>query len=425
MATLKETLQQKIPAMRQEIKQLIDTHGEKVISQVTVAQAYGGMRGVKCMVCDTSDVDPDKGLVIRGRPISELADRLPEEMFFLLLTGELPDTAALAALQDDLRARAQVPEYVWRVLRDLPADAHPMEMLDTGIMALERESEFRKRYTAGLRKEEHWEPALEDSLRLLAKLPALAAAVYRIRFRKGELIPSDPKLDWAGNYARMLGLPDPKGDFAGLIRLYSTLHCDHEGGNVSAFTCHVVASSLADPFYAVGAGIDGLAGPLHGLANQECLGFLLDVHKEFNGVPTAEQLKNYCWKLLESGRVVPGYGHAVLRCTDPRFVALQRFGQRVGKDDPIIRIMNLGFEVIPEVLKEQGKAKNPYPNVDAASGALLYHFGLKEMTYYTVVFGVSRALGLLAQLILNRAISVPITRPKSVTTEWIKAQVGA
>jgi citrate synthase len=425
MSTLKESLAEKIPAMRREVNDLIAAHGEKELCQVTVAQAYGGMRGVKGMVCDTSVVEPDKGLIIRGQPIRELTQRSPEEVFFLLCTGELPDENALEALRVDFRARSEVPGYVWSVLRDLPDDSHPMQMLDTAILVLERESIFRRRYGEGLPKTDYWEPALEDSLRLLAKLPALAAGVYRMRFKRSDPIPSSPSLDWSADYASMLGIPDPDGAFADLVRLYLVLHCDHEGGNVSANTCHVVASSLADPYYAVSAGLSGLAGPLHGLANQECLQFVLAIKDAFGGVPTADQLKGYCRGVLEGGRVIPGYGHAVLRVTDPRFEALHAFGERVCPDDPVFQIVDLGYKVIPEILKEQGKAKSPYPNVDAGSGMLLYHFGLTEFSYYTVMFAVSRALGMLSQLILNRALGTPITRPKSVSTSWIKAQVRA
>ncbi len=423
MSTLKETLAAKIPAMRDRVREIIAENGDKVISEVTVGQAFGGMRGVKCMVCDTSTVDPDKGLTIRGMPISELTDKLPEEVFFLLCTGELPSANALQALQTDLLERSGVPAYVWKVLYALPKDTHPMQMFNTAILILERDSLFRQRYTEGMRKEEYWEPSLEDSLRLIAKLPVLAAGVYRIRFGKGEPITSSSAQDWGGGYAQMLGIADPDGHFADMIRLYLTLHSDHESGNVSANTCHIVASSLADPYYAVSAGLSGLAGPLHGLASQECLRFVLEIKEKFNGVPTADQLKEHVWSVLKQGKVIPGYGHAVLRATDPRFTALHEFGRRVCRDDPVFRIVDLGFEVIPEVLREHGKAKNPYPNVDSGTGALMYHFGVTEISYYTVLFGVSRALGMLSQLILNRAVGTPITRPKSVSTEWIQAHV--
>jgi len=423
MATLKNKLASLIPVWREEIGALAKAHGDLKISDVSVIQAYGGMRGVKSMVCDTSEVPPDRGLIIRGIPIGELTEKLPEEIFYLLVTGELPDSASLKALQADLAERSRVPAYVWKVLEAMPKDSHPMAMFDTGILAMERESVFRQQYTEGIKKTDYWMPMLEDSLNLIARLPGLAAGVYRLRFKKGDRIPLKKDIDWAGNYARMLGIKDPAGEFADLMRLYMVLHSDHEGGNVSAHTCHCVGSALSDAYYAVSAGLNGLAGPLHGLANQECLNWVLMVHEKFNGVPTDDQLRKYAWDTLNSGKVIPGYGHAVLRITDPRFDAFRAFGLRVMPDDPVFQIMDKVFSIVPEVLKEQGKAKDPWPNVDAGSGALLYHFGMKEFSYYTVLFSVSRAMGMCSQLIVNRAIGTAIERPKSVTTKWIKGQV--
>jgi citrate synthase len=424
MLALKERLAQQIPGLREEVHQLTKRHGDAVISEATVAQVFGGMRGIKGLVCDTSVVDPDKGLYVRGIPIGELAHCLPEEIFYLLCAGELPDSEALASLQQDLRKRAQIPAYVWDVLQAMPIDSHPMTMFNTAILVMERDSVFRRRYAEGMRKEEFWEAALEDSLQMLAKLPAIAAGIYRMHAHKGSPLASDPGLDWGADYAHMLGLPDPEGNLARLIRLYLTLHCDHEGGNVSAFTCHTVGSALSDPYYAVSAGLNGLAGPLHGLANQECLQFVLGVRKRFDGVPTDEQLREFAWNTLKEGHVIPGYGHAVLRITDPRFTAFHQFGEQVCAQDEMFRIVDRVFAIVPEILREQGKAKDPWPNVDAISGALLYHFGLTEFDYYTVLFGVSRALGMCAQLVVNRALGTPITRPKSVSTDWIKATVG-
>lgn len=422
MSTIKEALAQRIPRIRQEIADLVEQHGDAVISRVTVRQAYGGMRGVKGLVCDTSLVDPHRGLMIRGVPIADLADRSAEEILFLLVVGELPDEGQLDTLKQNLFARSEIPDYVWKVLRAMPHTAHPMDMLITAITTLEETSVFRRRYDQGMKREEYWEAALDDSLNLLAKLPALAAGVYRIRYDKGDLIFPDPKLDWSANYAHMLGVDDP--DFYDLMRLYMVLHSDHEGGNVSAFTAHVVASALSDPYYAVASGLAGLAGPLHGLANQECLSFVLGIMERFGGTPTEEQMEAYTWEVLNAGRVVPGYGHAVLRATDPRFTALRAFARKAFPDDPVFRTVDVGFEVIPKVLQEHGKAANPWPNVDAGSGALLYHFGITEMRYYTVLFSVSRAMGMCAQLVLSRAVMEPITRPKSVSTQWLREQVG-
>lgn len=424
MSILHDTLAQLIPPLREEMKALLKDHGDKVISEVTVAQAFGGMRGVKSLICDTSEVPPDKGLIIRGTPVKDLADRLPEEIFYLLLTGKLPDAAALKDLQTELKARAEVPQYVWDVLDAMPADSHPMVMFNTAILVLEKESIFRQKYDEGMKKDAYWEASLEDALNIIAKLPAIAAGIYRKRFNKGERIPSNPKLDWAADYVHMLGLGDPNGEFTKLMQLYLVLHSDHESGNVSAMTTATVNSALSDLYYSLSAGLNGLAGPLHGLANQECLAWVLQTMEKFNGVPTHEQLREYAQATLDSGKVVPGYGHAVLRITDPRFDAFLAFGKKYLSADPVFQIVERVFEVVPEVLKQVQKIKDPWPNVDAGSGGLLYHYGLKEFSYYTVLFSVSRALGVCAQGVMARAMGMPITRPKSVTTGWVKKTVG-
>ena len=423
MSLLKQELRKQIPRVQNEIKQLIIDKGDEKISDVTVAQAFSGLRGIKAFVCDTSSVSADKGLIIRGIPLLEITHISPEEVFFLLLTGRLPNKDELADLKNDFSSHLEVPDYVWRVLSEMPDDAHPMTLFNTGILAMQNESVFRKKYDDGMPKTEFWEAILEDGIRLLAKLPALGAGIYRMRFNKGDRIAPDPNQDWSGNFVHMIGLPDDTGDFHKLMQLYFMLHCDHEGGNVSAFASHTVASALSDPYYAVTAGLNGLAGPLHGLANQECLKFVLSVRDEFGGVPSEEELKKYCWERLNNGRVIPGYGHAVLRCPDPRFTAFIKFGQEHIKDDDVFSIVDRLFNVVPDVLQEQGKAKNPWPNVDAASGSLLYYYGLREFNFYTVLFSISRTMGMISQMVWERALGIPITRPKSVTTDWIRKTI--
>ncbi len=423
MSLLKQELRKQIPRVQNEIKQLIIDKGDEKISDVTVAQAFSGLRGIKAFVCDTSSVSADKGLIIRGIPLLEITHILPEEVFFLLLTGRLPNKDELADLKNDFSSHLEVPDYVWRVLSEMPDDAHPMTLFNTGILAMQNESVFRKKYDDGMPKTEFWEAILEDGIRLLAKLPTLGAGIYRMRFNKGDRIAPDPNQDWSGNFVHMIGLPDDTGDFHKLMQLYFMLHCDHEGGNVSAFASHTVASALSDPYYAVTAGLNGLAGPLHGLANQECLKFVLSVRDEFGGVPSEEELKKYCWERLNNGRVIPGYGHAVLRCPDPRFTAFIKFGQEHIKDDDVFSIVDRLFNVVPDVLQEQGKAKNPWPNVDAASGSLLYYYGLREFNFYTVLFSISRTMGMISQMVWERALGIPITRPKSVTTDWIRKTI--
>lgn len=423
MSSLKEQLKNKIPVVQEEIKNLLHEKGDKKIGEVTVSQAYSGMRGIKAFVCDTSSVSADKGLIIRGKPLLDITDITPEEVFFLLLTGDLPTVDQMDSLKKEFSSHLNVPDYVWNVLKALPEDTHPMTMFNTGILAMQGESVFQKKYDKGMPKEKYWEAILDDGIRLLAKLPTLGAGIYRMRFKKGSNIAPDSTKDWAGNFVHMTGLPDEDGSFHKLMQLYFMLHCDHEGGNVSAFASHTVASALSDPYYAVSAGLNGLAGPLHGLANQECLKFVLSVFDEFKGLPNENALTEYCWNRLNNGRVIPGYGHAVLRCPDPRFSAFIDFGQKNIKNDDIFGIVDLLFKVVPGVLKKHGKAKNPWPNVDAASGSLLYYYGLKEFNFYTVLFSISRSMGMISQMVWERALGIPITRPKSVTTEWIKNNI--
>ena len=423
MSLLKEELKKQIPIVKKDVKNLIKEHGDKQISSVSVAQAYSGLRGIKAFVCDTSSVSADKGLIIRGNSLLDIVDISPEEVFFLLLTGRKPNQNELSDLQSEYSQHLNIPGYVWSMLEELPKDSHPMTMFNMGILAMQNESIFYKKYNEGLLKSNYWEHTLDDGIRLIAKLPALGAGIYRMRFGKGDRIDSDPKLDWSANFIHSVGISDPTGKLHELMKLYFMLHCDHEGGNVSAFTAHTVSSALSDPYYAVSAGLNGLAGPLHGLANQECLKFVLNIHDHFSGSPSKEDLKRFCWDRLQNGQVIPGYGHAVLRCPDPRFTAFINFGRENIKDDAVFEIVSNLFDVVPDVLLEQGKAKNPWPNVDAASGSLLYHYGLKEFNFYTVLFSISRSMGMISQMVWERALGIPITRPKSITTEWIKETV--
>ena len=418
---LHKVLSEKIPQWQDEIRKVIQDKGDTKVGDVTVSQLYGGMRGIKGLTCETSAVSADKGLIIRGNSLLDITHISPEEVFYLLLTGDLPDDGQLSDLQDQLKTHQNVPDYVWKILEAMPENSHPMTMLTVAIQSMQVDSLFASKYDEGIPKTDYWKWTLEDGIRLVAKVTGIAAWIYRHRFNKGDRIAPDNNLDWSGNFAHMLGIEGD--DFKKLMRLYLMLHCDHEGGNVSAFSGLTVASALSSPFLSVAAGLNGLAGPLHGLANQECLKFVLEVRDHFDGAPTQEELKQFCWDRLDNGRVIPGYGHAVLRCPDPRYTAFIEFGKKHIKDDDVFSIVSTLFDVVPPVLQEQGKAKNPWPNVDAASGSLLFYYGLTEFNYYTVLFSISRSMGMIAQMVINRAMGIPITRPKSVTTEWVKQNI--
>jgi citrate synthase len=429
MELLKEKFRAKAEAAGLEIKEIIKTHGTKKVGEVTLAQVYQGMRGITGLVTETSLLDAQEGIRFRGYSIPELQARLPkapgggeplpEGLFHLMLLGELPTQEDAENITSIWQRRSHVPNHVFATIDALPITTHPMTMFVTGVMALQTESNFAKAYATGINKKDYWSPVFEDTMDLIARLPRIAAYIYRRKYKNNEHIHPNGLLDWAGNLAHMMGYNDES--FKELMRLYMTIHADHEGGNVSAHTTHLVGSALSDPYLSYAAGMNGLAGPLHGLANQEVIKWIFEMQESLGtDAPTSEQIANYVQATLSSGKVVPGYGHAVLRKTDPRFTAQMEFGKKHMPDDKLVNTVWNIYETVPPILQSLGKVKNPWPNVDAHSGALLVHYGLVEYEFYTVLFAVSRALGVLSSLCWDRALGFPLERPKSVTTDSVK-----
>ncbi len=424
---LQERLAQKIPQWRETLHTLRTELGEATIDHVQVRHILRGMRGLKVLVSDISYVDPYKGIHFRGYTIPEVLDQLPKPepeampyvggLYWLLLTGDLPTEEEALSVEEAWKAYMALPDWVREVITRMPKDTHPMTLLGMAVLALQRESVFAREYRAGLPRERHWEAALQDALALTGRLPAIAAFIYRYLYGDGTYIPPDPNLDWGANFAHMMGIDDPR--YQDLSRLYFILHSDHELGNASAHTAHLVGSTLADLYYAFAAAMGALAGPLHGLANQNALKWLEAAYQRFGGVPTEEQLEAFAWETLNAGQVIPGYGHAVLRATDPRYSAFYAFAERHLPEDDFFRLVQVAYQVIPRVLQEHGKAANPWPNVDAISGVLQRHFGV-EPTFYTVLFGLGRSPGITAHGVWARALMLPIERPKSLTVSRIQ-----
>jgi citrate synthase len=433
MGYIKDQFKEVADKQSAEIKKLIAEHGEVSLGEVTIAQAYQGMRGIPGLITETSLLDSNEGIRFRGYSIPELREKLPkadggqepcpEGLFYLMLVGEIPTDEDAGHISAVWARRSHVPNHVFQVIEALPITTHPMTQFCAAVLALQTESKFAKAYNEGISKKEYWDYTYEDTMTLIARLPRVAAYIYRRKYKNGEHIQPDGMLDWSANFAHMLGF-DNEG-FKELMRLYMTIHADHEGGNVSAHATHLVGSALSDPYLSFTAGMTGLAGPLHGLANQEVIRWIEELQKELGTEePSKEQIAEYIKATLLAGKVVPGYGHAVLRKTDPRFTAQMEFAKVHCADDPTVKTVWNVYEVAPDILESTGKIKNPWPNVDAHSGALLKHYGLVEEDFYTVLFGVSRALGVLASLCWDRALGFPLERPKSMTTEWIKNYIA-
>ena len=429
---LHEKISEQLPQWRERIRTLAKEHAEVVVDTVTIGEVVGGMRDTKSLLTDVSFVDPAHGILFRGLTIPEILKRLPKArggklplvggLYYLLMVGEVPTKEQAQAVEAEWADRAELPDYVFKMLKAMPKDTHPMTLLSQAVLALQHDSVFAKKYH-NLKKEVYWEAALEDSLNLTAKLPLIATYIYRLKYFDETKKPKyNPKQDYGANFARMMKVTN-KREYAELMRLYFIIHSDHESGNASAHATHLVGSTLSDVYYAFSSGLNALAGPLHGLANQESLAWLLDVHKRFGGVPSRDDLHKFAWDTLNSGHVIPGYGHGVLRVIDPRFVTQMEFAKKRFPNDELLRLADMVLDVVPTVLKEQGKAKNPAPNVDAISGTLQYYYGVREFDFYTVLFGVGRALGVTANYVWARALGQPIERPKSMTTKMLEEAV--
>lgn len=382
------------------------------------------MRGMPATVCDTSLVDPIKGLSYRDillkdalecLPRAACGDQpLPEGLWWFLLTGEIPTEEQAQEVSKEWVRRASIPYYVMEMLSNFPRSMHPMTQLSCAMTSMGQCSAFRRAYSEGKNKLTFWEYAYEDSMDIIARVTVLAAYIYNRTYNNtANKACVDIHKDWSWNFAQMLGYNDD--GFADLLRMYMCLHADHEGANVSAHTCLLVSSALSDPYISWGAGISGLAGPIHGSASEEVVTMILDIMNQFGSNPSEGDIARYVTKRMKAGKVLPGFGHGILRAIDPRYVIMKSFAKKHIPDMPMVKIAALLLKVVPELLKKK-RVANPFPNVDGHSGLLLHSYGMDQKNYYTVMFAVARSIGALAQLVLNRGLGVPIERPKSLTT---------
>ena len=426
---LHDKIAAQLPQWRERVRVLAKDHADVVVDEVTIGEVVGGMRDIKSLYTDISSVDPGEGIRLRGMTIPELLKALPKGrgakiplvggLYYLLTVGEIPAREQALEVEADWAGRAVLPDHVYKTLKAMPKSTHPMTLLSQAVLAMQTDSVFMARYHT-MKRDQYWEAALEDSLNLTARLPLVAAFIYRMKYFGETAKPKyNAKLDYGANFASMMKVTDKRG-YAELARLYFIIHSDHESGNASAHAMHLTGSTLSDAYYSFSSCLNALAGPLHGLANQESLGWLLDLRKQFSGNPSREDLQKFAWDTLNSGKVIPGYGHGVLRVTDPRFKAQLEFANQRFPDDELLRLAEMVYEVVPQVLKDYGKVKSPWPNVDAISGTLQYYYGVREFDFYTVLFGVGRALGVTANYIWARALHQPIERPKSLTTKMLE-----
>ena len=370
----------------------------KVLFEITEDNLETGQRGYPTGYCTTSSVDPQKGLIYAGHPLTEVYEWAPEEVIHLLYHGKKGSFSSV------LQKRADLSPKVVAGIRALPREGHPMKLFSMAILLLgihEGTGDYR-----------------EDCLNMIAKAPQLVAEVINHHAGWGETPLSKPELGYMENFTQMVRVPDSNPDILGRIfRLFNVLHYDHGGGNLSAFTGKAIASGLADMYSSLSGAMCALAGPRHGRANQDCLEFVQQALDRVGPDATTEQVEALIRDLVANKQLVFGFGHAVLRVEDPRATIWYTVAEQLFPDHPLVKIGLRLREAGPRVLKENPRIVNPYPNVDAMSGSVLSAAGFSYPDYFTLLFGLARCVGISIQIVYERLEArsgkgTPIIRPK-------------
>ncbi len=218
---LHEKISAQLPAWRERMKSLAKEHADVVVDHVTVGQVVGGMRDIKSLLTDVSFVDPAEGIRFRGMSIPETLNALPKArggkmplvggLYYLLMIGEVPTKEQAQAVEAEWAKRADIPDYVYKMLKSMPKETHPMVLFSQAVLALQNGSVFAAKYHE-MKKDVYWEAALEDSLNLTAKLPLIAAFIYRMKyFGETKKMKYNPKQDYGLNFARMMKVDGQEG----------------------------------------------------------------------------------------------------------------------------------------------------------------------------------------------------------------------
>ncbi len=377
---------------------------DEIFFEVTKDQLETGMRGYPIGYCISSYVDPIKGLFYRGRSISELSQWESERVIFLLYYGREGSAHEIEAFSNELKKRSQCSRAAVKFIENLPRQGHPMKLFGAALIIL-----------GMLEGQNDYEV---DALNLIAKIPHLTALVINHHAGWGNTKDPEDQKNYIENFTHMLQIPNGgQENLKEVFRLFNVLHYDHGGGNLSAFVGKAVASSLEDLYGSLAAALMALEGPRHGRANQDCLQFVQSVLDKLGASATAEDVEHLLKERLEKKELIFGFGHAVLRAEDPRATLLYELGEKRFSNHPLMKIALLLRTVGTHILKENPKVANPYPNVDAVSGAILTAAGFGFPEYFTVLFGMSRTIGICVQVLYERLRArggkgTPIIRPR-------------
>lgn len=373
-------------------------------------QLETGGRGFPFGYCPTSSVDPEKGLYYQGQLVSELAHLEPEEVIFLLYIGHLGSKEEIKEFKDELAKRSTIRSEVRKAITALPRFTHPMNLLSAALLFMDTDKD-----------------PVEDALNLVARIPEVVALVINHHAGWGGTKPSNPSLGYMENFAQMLNVPNADlQQLNPVLKLFNILHYDHGGGNNSTFTAKSTASTGATLYQALSSAMNSLAGPKHGGANQDCLAFVKEVCEMLGSDATEKQVEELIRKRLENKELIYGFGHAVLRVTDPRATVLYDYADQHFPNNSLVRIARNLHKAGEKVLGENPKISDPHPNVDAISGTVLSAAGFDYPDYFTVLFGLSRCIGIARQIVYERVEArggkgVPIYRTKYFAQKMVSS----
>lgn len=375
---------------------------EGTLFEITKDSLETGLRGVPVGYCVTSFVDPYKGLTYAGRPIAEISHKDPVELIYLLYYGEMGSKDQVAHFQKDLHVRSHCTSATLQAIEALPIAGHSMDGFAAALLIAgmyEGTGDYR-----------------EDCLNAIAKLPQIAACVINARAKWGPTPPSKPEMGYIENFVHMLNMPKKSPELMQVMRLFNVLHYDHCGGNLSTFVGKAVASSLEHMYGSLSAAMTALAGPRHGRAGQDCLEFVASVLKDVGEHAKPADVEKLIRKKLANHELVFGFGHAVLRVEDARATVCYDYCQKYFPTHPLVKIALLLRTEGTKILKESPKISDPYPNIDAITGSMLTAAGFPYPEFYTILFGLSRCVGIAVQIVYERLEArggkgTPIVRP--------------
>jgi citrate synthase len=358
--------------------------------------AEKGLEGIIAAKTAISYIDGQNGrLFYQGIEINELADHSAfEETVYLLWHGSLPTPEQLQELDSMLKAQRRLPPQLIDLMRTLPTDALPMEVLRTGVSALSAFEADSDETTP--------EALVKHAARLTAAVPTIVAAWERIR-NGNEVIEPRDDLSHAANFLNMLCGEAPNERAARVLDIALILHADH-GLNASTFAARVTASTLADMYSAITSAIGTLKGPLHGGANEQVMRML-------ERIGDVEQARPFIEDALTNKVKIPGFGHRVYRADDPRALQLRKISKDVGEANGDPHWYRLS-EAVAEVMEE--KKPNLPVNVDFFSASTYHTLGIPS-DQFTPIFAVSRVAGWTAHVI-EQIANNRLIRPDSLYT---------